>query len=136
MYLMIIYILCLIDISIKYNTYIKKIHLLTSQLISISIHKIHNHGFAFSLYQKINYKFKLISHTLIYLILLLTDIFNRNIYVEAILIAAFCNLLDRYLCEYIIDYIKIKIFDNSVMPIFNICDIIIVINICLLLINV
>lgn len=135
MYLLIINILCLTDTIIKYNICSHNINLCTTSLISISSRKIHNCGFAFSLWTNGHGNYKKILHVFVLFILILLQIIYINVYLEALIIASLYNLLDRLLCGYIVDYIEIKIFDCSLIPIFNICDIVIIINICLLIIN-
>lgn len=135
MYLLIINILCLIDAFIKYNKYYSNINLLMTQLFSLTIYKTNNYGFALSIGHHNQYHYKQSLHIIVLLILTIYGIINKNLYLHATLIASYFNLLDRLLNGYIIDYIKIKIFDIFEMPIFNICDIIIIINIILFINN-
>jgi len=131
-YLIIVNILCFLDTLIKYLL-LNEYTLIKSHVLTIKIKKVYNYGFAHGLHYEKNIFGKIVLHLLM---VTLTGIFylvNRNVYVLAVFFASQYNLFDRIKNGYIIDYIHIN-FMRKNLPIFNVTDIVILMNLLLFII--
>jgi len=133
LYLFFINLLCIFDTINKYTFFHQRIYIYKSSWIDIAAHRVYNYGFAYSLFKNKNEKCKISIHIMIFIIGLLIAINNGNIYLLAIINAAFYNLLDRIIYGYVIDYIKVNISTIYNFPTFNIVDMLVVVNWLLLI---
>jgi signal peptidase II len=129
MIIYLIYLICLLDILFKYSLKNNITKIYQNKFISISFHKSHNLGFAYGIFRNLSNFYKIF----INLVSILFIYFIDHWCINMILIASLCNLLDRIINGYVIDYIIIKIL-NIQFNVFNLSDVMIVIGVILILI--
>lgn len=126
-YIYFVVVTCIIDSIIKYSIS-KKYDIMKSKNITVNLEKTLNYGFANGFNS--GNKFNVLLHILTAFFCWALYSWTLNVFILATLIASAHNLFDRLKSNCVIDYIII-IFFGFPLPVFNMVDVIIIINLIL-----